>query len=123
MKTVREQTLAGGLARLVDMGGAFAAVLLEGGKVVAQMVHANPDTAWQAVLSGKGAVAGRKPMPRGDQVEALADGPYGPVAELVERGSGAIYLTGRAGSGKTTFLKGFLDATNMKAAVVAPSGI
>jgi ATP-dependent DNA helicase PIF1 len=123
MKTIREQPLRDGLARLVDMGGTFAAVVLTGGKVTAQVVHTDPDVAWAAVMAGKGSVAGHKPVARGEQVEKVADGPYGPVADLVEKGSGAIYLTGRAGSGKTTFLKGFLASTDMKAAVVAPSGI
>lgn len=123
MKTVREEKLVDGVARLVDMGGTFAAVRLQGGKVTAQIVHGDADVAWSALMAGKGSVEGRPPVSRRDVVDSVMDGPYRDVARLVEKTSGAIYLTGRAGSGKTTFLKGFLEATDLKAAVVAPSGI
>ncbi|MEN9856144.1 MAG: hypothetical protein RLZZ157_1270 [Pseudomonadota bacterium] len=53
----------------------------------------------------------------------LEDGPYQDVATRIVQAEGGVFLTGRAGTGKTTFLKGFLDSTELKAAVVAPSGI
>lgn len=43
--------------------------------------------------------------------------------ELVEHTSRNIFLTGKAGTGKTTFLNGFVARTRKKFIVVAPTGI
>lgn len=54
---------------------------------------------------------------------AIKEGPYAEVFARVERGDENIFLTGRAGSGKTTFLKGWIEATQQKTVVLAPTGI
>ncbi|HMR83418.1 MAG TPA: helix-turn-helix domain-containing protein [Niabella sp.] len=43
--------------------------------------------------------------------------------ELIEHTNRSIFLTGRAGTGKTTFLQNFTQKTSKKFAVVAPTGI
>ena len=43
--------------------------------------------------------------------------------ELIEHTNRSIFLTGRAGTGKTTFLQNFTQKTSKKLAVVAPTGI
>lgn len=43
--------------------------------------------------------------------------------ELIEHTNRSIFLTGRAGTGKTTFLQNFTQRTAKKFAVVAPTGI
>ena len=43
--------------------------------------------------------------------------------ELIEHTNRSIFLTGRAGTGKTTFLQEFVKKTKKKFAVVAPTGI
>ncbi|MBF6609652.1 MAG: helix-turn-helix domain-containing protein [Chryseobacterium sp.] len=46
-----------------------------------------------------------------------------PLFELVEHTSRSIFLTGKAGTGKTTFLNRFVSETQKKYIVVAPTGI
>jgi tRNA A37 threonylcarbamoyladenosine biosynthesis protein TsaE len=43
--------------------------------------------------------------------------------DLVENTSRNIFLTGKAGTGKTTFLNNFVKKTRKKHIVVAPTGI
>lgn len=43
--------------------------------------------------------------------------------ELIEHTNRSIFLTGRAGTGKTTFLQNFTQKTSKKFVVVAPTGI
>lgn len=43
--------------------------------------------------------------------------------ELIEHTNRSIFLTGRAGTGKTTFLQTFVQKTAKKFAIVAPTGI
>ena len=43
--------------------------------------------------------------------------------ELLNYTNEHLFLTGKAGTGKTTFLKNFLSRTRKKAAVVAPTGV
>lgn len=43
--------------------------------------------------------------------------------ELLETTDQHVFLTGKAGTGKSTFLRNFLEATDKKCAVVAPTGI
>lgn len=45
------------------------------------------------------------------------------AADLVFKTNKLIYLTGKAGSGKTTFLKYITQITNKKAVVLAPTGV
>ena len=45
------------------------------------------------------------------------------AAELINNTSRNIFLTGKAGSGKTTFLKYIREATHKNCAVVAPTGV
>lgn len=49
--------------------------------------------------------------------------PTAPAMRLLQEGRAHIFLTGRAGTGKTTLLKRFLDGLEGKAAVVAPTGV
>lgn len=43
--------------------------------------------------------------------------------ELLEHTNRSVFLTGRAGTGKTTFLQNFVQKTTKKFAIVAPTGI
>jgi hypothetical protein len=45
------------------------------------------------------------------------------AAKFVNYTSRHIFLTGKAGTGKTTFLKNLIDLTHKKAVIVAPTGI
>ena len=45
------------------------------------------------------------------------------AADFVNRTSRSIFLTGKAGSGKTTFLKHIVSTTSKKCVVVAPTGV
>ena len=45
------------------------------------------------------------------------------LTELVEHTSQSIFLTGKAGTGKSTFLRYIIDHTDKKCAVLAPTGI
>lgn len=119
MKTIQEMPLRGGLARLVDTGKGFSAVLLRNGSIIAKVDDSDGAMAMARLQAGQGRM---EAAPRETNL-ALDDGPYGEVATRIERAEGGIFLTGRAGTGKTTFLKSFLDSTDLKAAVVAPSGI
>jgi ATP-dependent DNA helicase PIF1 len=119
VKTVKEMPLRGGVARLVDTGNGFSAVLIRGGTVVAKVDDPDGGMAMARLQGGHGRI---EAAPR-EATFKLADGPYGEVATRIERAEGGVFLTGRAGTGKTTFLKAFLDSTELKAAIVAPSGI
>jgi ATP-dependent DNA helicase PIF1 len=119
VKTVKEMPLRGGVARLVDTGNGFSAVLIRGGTVIAKVDDPDGGMAMARLQSGHGRVAG---APR-ETTYTLDEGPYGDVATRIEQAEGGVFLTGRAGTGKTTFLKAFLDSTELKAAIVAPSGI
>jgi len=43
--------------------------------------------------------------------------------ELLEHTNRSVFLTGRAGTGKTTFLQNFVQKTGKKFAIIAPTGI
>ena len=45
------------------------------------------------------------------------------AADLVNNTSRHIFLTGKAGTGKTTFLKHIKNTTRKKAVIVAPTGV
>lgn len=49
--------------------------------------------------------------------------PTAPALNLLVRGGAHIFLTGRAGTGKTTLLRKFLDMSGKGAAVIAPTGV
>jgi len=119
VKTVREMALRGGIARLVDTGSGFSAVLIRNGTVVAKVDDADGAMAMARLQGGHGRIEG----PAKAVALSLDDGPYREVAERIEKAEGGVFLTGRAGTGKTTFLKAFMDETDLKAAIVAPSGI
>lgn len=58
--------------------------------------------------------------------ENVPDTIYAAPAEWVEKGAGAqgnLFLTGRAGTGKTTLLRRFLEHSGDKAVVLAPTGV
>ncbi len=48
---------------------------------------------------------------------------YAPVLEVLEKSRANVYLTGRAGTGKTTLLKSFVARNRETTAVLAPTGI
>ncbi len=111
--------LRGGVARLVDTGNGFSAVLIRNGTVIAKVDDPDGAMAMARLQGGHGRIAATPKEP----IHTLEDGPYREVAERITRAEGGVFLTGRAGTGKTTFLKAFLDQTTLKAAIVAPSGI
>jgi tRNA A37 threonylcarbamoyladenosine biosynthesis protein TsaE len=43
--------------------------------------------------------------------------------DLIEHTNRSVFLTGKAGTGKTTFLNDFVKRTRKKHIVVAPTGI
>ena len=45
------------------------------------------------------------------------------AADFVNYSSHPVFLTGKAGTGKTTFLKYIKEHTNKQTAVVAPTGV
>ena len=49
--------------------------------------------------------------------------PTAPALRLLTTGRAHIFLTGRAGTGKTTLLRRFLEVMKGRAAVVAPTGV
>jgi ATP-dependent exoDNAse (exonuclease V) alpha subunit len=55
------------------------------------------------------------PLPPADPTQAALD--------LLQAGQAHIFLTGRAGTGKTTLLRRFLERVGTRAAVVAPTGV
>lgn len=55
------------------------------------------------------------------QIELNADFKY--VLETLEQTQESLFITGRAGTGKSTLLKLFRDTTKKKAVVLAPTGI
>jgi ATP-dependent DNA helicase PIF1 len=119
VKTVKEMALRGGVARLVDTGNGFSAVLIRNGTVIAKVDDPDGAMAMARLQGGHGRI---EAAPR-EATYTLSEGPYVEVAKRIEQASGGVFLTGRAGTGKTTFLKAFLDSTELKAAIVAPSGI
>jgi hypothetical protein len=119
VKTIQEMPLRGGIARLVDTGKGYSAVLIRQGSIVAQVNDLDAATALARLKMGEGRV---QPSTT-PQAPSLDDGPYREVATRIEAAAGGVFLTGRAGTGKTTFLKAFLDTTQLKAAIIAPSGI
>jgi DNA replication protein DnaC len=48
---------------------------------------------------------------------------FGLAAQLINHGSSNVFLTGKAGTGKTTFLKYIMQNCAKQMAVVAPTGI
>lgn len=56
-------------------------------------------------------------------IPAPADDPTAPALRLLTTGRAHIFLTGRAGTGKTTLLRKFLQQMEGRAAVVAPTGV
>jgi ATP-dependent DNA helicase PIF1 len=78
------------------------------------------------MASPPGARPGWKPRPKAKPDRTAPDptkGPYAGVFDLIEGGETNVLLSGRAGSGKTTFLRGLIARTKRKAVVVAPSGV
>ncbi|WP_421784720.1 ATP-dependent DNA helicase [Hyphobacterium sp.] len=55
------------------------------------------------------------PLPAADPTQSALD--------LLQTGRAHIFLTGRAGTGKTTLLRRFLERAGPRAAVVAPTGV
>lgn len=126
MRTLRQEAVRGGVARLVQTGEGYSALLVRSGVVVARVDHADGAVAMARLKAGEGRVPAAKagpPAPAPASGHDLADSPYAPVARRILEADGAIFLTGRAGSGKTTFLRALLDATELRSVVVAPSGI
>ncbi len=49
--------------------------------------------------------------------------PLEALVELLEHTARSVFLTGKAGTGKTTFLNDFVKKTRKKHIIVAPTGI
>ncbi|HCA83032.1 MAG TPA: hypothetical protein DEP18_04535, partial [Flavobacteriales bacterium] len=45
------------------------------------------------------------------------------AARFIQNSSRHLFLTGKAGTGKTTFLKRIIEQTHKKAVIAAPTGI
>lgn len=73
----------------------------------------NPENAKQAELKGS---EGPKALNGLNELTALA-------ARFVNYTSRHIFLTGKAGTGKTTFLRRLIELTHKKAVIAAPTGI
>lgn len=117
MKTLRQTQLRGGIARLVETKNEFQAILIIDGAIVEKASSDNAETAWAQLLANRGTIETIS-KPRNIDNEIYKD-----VENIIEKSPHAIYLTGRAGTGKTTFLKNFLEKTNLRAIIIAPTGI
>jgi hypothetical protein len=53
----------------------------------------------------------------------MADGPEIIAKKFLNRTNRHLFLTGRAGTGKTTFLRGIISETHKKAVIAAPTGV
>jgi ATP-dependent DNA helicase PIF1 len=51
------------------------------------------------------------------------NGDFNHALDFLERGEGHMFITGRAGTGKSTFLRLFRSLTRLKTVVLAPTGI
>lgn len=122
MKTIRETDILGAKARLVETKDGYSAILIKNGHVVTRADSDNPETAWAMILSGAQKPAAR-PKSNAKDNPNLDNETYREVFNLIEDNNNHIYLTGRAGTGKTTFLRQFLEKTELRAVVVAPTGI
>ena len=49
--------------------------------------------------------------------------PYKSAMEFATNTDRNIFITGKAGTGKTTFLRNFREQTNKQIAIVAPTGV
>lgn len=114
MKTLRHTNFKGGIARLVEHGGTFKALLIINGEITETIEGDDANKVWNGLIKGEA-----KKITR----QSYDADKYHEVANIVENTKGAIYLTGRAGTGKTTFLKNFLNNTELKAVIIAPTGI
>ena len=117
MKTLRQTPLRGGIARLVETKTEFQAILIIDGTIVEKTVSDNAETAWASLSANRGTIEAKPKR------HAIDNDIYKDVEDLIEKSPFAIYLTGRAGTGKTTFLKNFLERTQLRAIVIAPTGI
>jgi ATP-dependent exoDNAse (exonuclease V) alpha subunit len=116
MKTLRQKDIMGGIARLVETQNGFSAVLIKRGKILAQSDGDNAEAVWNSLLSG-----GNRSLTKTDNADTRNI--YHDVRSFIEKTSNAIFLTGRAGTGKTTFLRDFLEQSDLKSLVIAPTGI
>ena len=119
MKTIRQTNIMGGIARLVENGDEYHAILIIDGAIERKIVEKTAEKAWSGLLSGGGQVESA-PKKSNDLIDNQI---YFEVRKLIEQSPFPIYLTGRAGTGKTTFLKNFLEETQLRAIIIAPTGI
>lgn len=120
MKTIRQAKIRDGIGRLVQKGDEYIALLIVDGAITETNSSDNAETAWAGLLGGQGRKI-KTTLKNGPEI--IDDDKYREVRKLIENTNDSIYLTGRAGTGKTTFLKSFLEATELKAIVIAPTGI
>ncbi|KAF0185050.1 MAG: hypothetical protein FD163_1747 [Hyphomonadaceae bacterium] len=120
METIRQIKIRGGIGRLVKKGDNYVALLIDGGAVVASFENEVPEIAWASLIASHSSQVEKK---QGENSAAIDIITYEGVGKFIETTTKSIYLTGRAGTGKTTFLKNFLETTELKAIIIAPTGI
>ena len=119
MKTIRQANIKGGIARLVRGKDSYSAILILDGTIVQKTNAVDGEMAWAALLRGENELEASAKT----QIGGLDNDKYKAVRKIVETANGPILLTGRAGTGKTTFLKSFLAETELKAVIIAPTGV
>lgn len=120
METIRQTKIRNGIGRLVKKGESYVALLIDGGAVVASFENEDPEKAWAALVGNQSNQTGTAQFENLVPIDNLT---YEGVGKYIETTSKSIYLTGRAGTGKTTFLRNFLEKTELKAIIIAPTGI
>ncbi len=118
MKTIRQTNMRGGIARLVEDGENYHAILIVGGRIIEEASDINPEAAWARLVS-QNTVQKQRQIATRDIDHSI----YGEVRNIIEKTPHPIYLTGRAGTGKTTFLKDFLEQSDLNSIIIAPTGI
>lgn len=119
MKTIRQAKINGGIARLLQTPNGFSAILIVDGTIVQKADASDSEKAWAALLRGDNHLETKI----ASRTNAIDNDKYSEVAQIVENTAGPILLTGRAGTGKTTFLRNFLENTQLKAVIIAPTGV
>ncbi len=118
MKTIRQTNMRGGIARLVQDGEKFHAILIVNGRIIEEASDINSEAAWSKLVSQNTIVKQKAQAPQN-----IDHAIYSEVAKLIEKSPHPIYLTGRAGTGKTTFLRHFLETSELNSIIIAPTGI
>lgn len=124
MKTLRQKDMPIGIARLVETPKGFSAILIKAGKIIARADGDDAETVWNSIIGGTARKTANVTVTVTNDSEIITNfDTYREVGNLIENTSSAIFLTGRAGTGKTTFLRNFLEHSDLKSLIIAPTGI